>query len=148
MATTPLFSHSLFTLPFSHATDFTELADNCERFVEGLVECHDPVEKLAICARLSACLALLQPTLTEPVPQHLQASLTVETLPTRTPLFEPEPDQMGRYCQLLTHLLMSKTLSDEMERVAGDLLQDLVGYFVDTLKAPRWLKTEDGVMVL
>ncbi|MBU5885654.1 hypothetical protein JVW21_21365, partial [Vibrio cholerae O1] len=26
MATTPLFSHSLFTLPFSHATDFTELA--------------------------------------------------------------------------------------------------------------------------
>ena len=43
MATTPLFSHSLFTLPFSHATDFTELADNCERFVEGLVECHDPV---------------------------------------------------------------------------------------------------------
>lgn len=78
MATTPLFSHSLFTLPFSHATDFTELADNCERFVEGLVECHDPVEKLAICARLSACLALLQPTLTEPVPQHLQASLTVK----------------------------------------------------------------------
>ncbi len=46
MATTPLFSHFLFTLPFSHATDFTELADNCERFVEGLVECHDPVEKL------------------------------------------------------------------------------------------------------
>ena len=45
MATTPLFSHSLFTLPFSHATDFTELADNCERFVEGLVECHDPVKK-------------------------------------------------------------------------------------------------------
>lgn len=148
MATTPLFSHSLFTLPFSYATDFTELADNCERFVEGLVECHDPVEKLAICARLSACLALLQPTLTEPVPQHLQASLTVETFPTRFPLFEPEPDQMGRYCQLLTHLLMSKTLSDDMERVAGDLLQDLVGYFADTLKAPRWLKTEDGVRVL
>ncbi len=59
MATTPLFSHSLFTLPFSHATDFTELADNCERFVEGLVECMTLVEKLAICARLSACLALL-----------------------------------------------------------------------------------------
>lgn len=42
MATPPLFSHSLFTLPFSHATDFTELADNCERVIEGLVECHDP----------------------------------------------------------------------------------------------------------
>lgn len=67
---------------------------------------------------------------------------------TRFPLFEPETDRMGRYCQLLTHLLMSKTLSDDMERVAGDLLQDLVGYFADTLKAPRWLKTEDGMMVL
>jgi hypothetical protein len=55
---------------------------------------------------------------------------------------------MGRYCQLLTHLLMSKTLSDEMERVAGDLLQDLVEYFADTLKAPRWLKTEEGLVVL
>lgn len=86
--------------------------------------------------------------LTEPVPQHLQASLTVETLPTRFPLFEPEPDQMGRYCQLLTHLLMSKTLSDDMERVAGDLLQDLVGYFADTLKAPRWLKTDEGMVML
>lgn len=95
MATTPLFSHSLFTLPVSHATDFTELADNCERFVEGLVECHDPVEKLAICARLSACLALLQPTLTEPVPQHLQASLTVETLPTRTPSLNPNQIRWG-----------------------------------------------------
>ena len=96
----------------------------------------------------TACLALLQPTLTEPVPHHLQVSLTVETFPTRSPLFEPEPDQMGRYCQLLTHLLMSKTLSDEMERVAGDLLQDLVEYFADTLKAPRWLKTEEGLVVL
>lgn len=67
---------------------------------------------------------------------------------TRCPLFEPETDRMGRYCQLLTHLLMSKTLSDDMERVAGDLLQALVGYFADTLKAPRWLKTEDGMMVL
>ena len=37
MATTPLFSHSLFTLPFSHATDFTELADNCERLSKGLL---------------------------------------------------------------------------------------------------------------
>lgn len=148
MDTTPLFSHSLFTLPFNHATDFTELADNCERFTEALVECHNPVEKLAICARLSACLALLQPTLTEPVPAHLKDSLTVDTLPTRFPLFAPEADQTGRYCQLLTQLLMNKTLSAEMERVAGDLLQDLVIFFADTLKAPRWLKTEEGLVDL
>jgi hypothetical protein len=72
MTTTPGFSHSLFTTPFDHTTDFTELADNCERFVDALVECEDPAQKMALCGRLSACLALLQPTLLEPVPEHVQ----------------------------------------------------------------------------
>lgn len=43
---------------------------------------------------------------------------------------------------------MSKTLPDDMERVADGLLQDLVDYLADTLKAPCWLKAEDGVVVL
>lgn len=29
MTTTLSFSHSLFTTPFDHNTDFTDLADNC-----------------------------------------------------------------------------------------------------------------------
>jgi len=32
MTTTPGFSHALFTTPFDHTTDFTELADNCSQF--------------------------------------------------------------------------------------------------------------------
>ncbi len=59
MATTPTQTHLLFTLPLSHNTDFTELADNCERFVDALVECDDPTTKLALCGRLATCLALL-----------------------------------------------------------------------------------------
>lgn len=43
MATIPTSIRPLFTVPFNHKTDFTELADNCERFSEALVECHDPV---------------------------------------------------------------------------------------------------------
>jgi hypothetical protein len=111
MTTTPGFSHSLFTTPFDHTTDFTELADNCERFVDVLVECEDPAQKMALCGRLSACLALLQPTLLEPVPEHVKASLTVDDLPLDVPLFEPEINccQLQRscwqYCQLLTQLL-------------------------------------------
>lgn len=27
-------THSLFTLPFNHGTEFIELTDNCERFTE------------------------------------------------------------------------------------------------------------------
>ncbi|ENA0611516.1 hypothetical protein ABFP30_003262 [Enterobacter bugandensis] len=148
MTTIPGFSHALFTTPFDHTTDFTELADSCERFVEVLVECDDPTQKLALCGRLSACLSLLQPTLLEPVPEHLKASLTVNDLPLEAPLFEPEIDRLGRYCQLLTQMLLARTLSANDERVAGDLLQDLVGFYSDTLKAPRWLRTTEGTVLL
>jgi hypothetical protein len=64
------------------------------------------------------------------------------------PLFAPEMDQLGRYCQLLTQLLLARTLSASDERVAGDLLQDLTGYYGDTLKAPRWLRTQEGIVQL
>ncbi|AEN66838.1 hypothetical protein Entas_4133 [Enterobacter soli] len=148
MTTTPGFSHSLFTTPFDHTTDFTALADNCERFVDVLVECEDPAQKMALCGRLSACLALLQPTLLEPVPEHVKARLTVDDLPLDVPVFEPELDQLGRYCQLLTQLLLARTLSKSDERVAGDLLQGLVGLYSDTLKAPRWLRTTEGIVQL
>lgn len=148
MTTIPGFSHALFTTPFDHTTDFTELADSCERFVEVLVECDDPTQKLALCGRLSVCLSLLQPTLLEPVPKHLKASLTMNDLPLEAPLFEPEIDRLGRYCQLLTQMLLARTLSANDERVAGDLLQDLVGFYSDTLKAPRWLRTTAGTVLL
>ncbi|AUU83072.1 hypothetical protein MXF13_20840 [Leclercia adecarboxylata] len=148
MTTTLSFSHSLFTTPFDHNTDFTALADNCARFVDVLAECDDPAQKMALCGRLSACLALLQPTLLEPVPEHLKASLTVDDLPLDVPVFEPEADQLGRYCQLLTQLLLSQSLSKSDERVAGDLLQELVSFYSDTLKAPRWLRTDEGVVLL
>jgi len=77
MATTPTHAQALFTVPFSHNTDFTELANHCERFAHTQLETDDPAEKLALCARLSACLALLQPTLNEPIPPHLVEHFTL-----------------------------------------------------------------------
>lgn len=148
MTTTPNFPHALFTTPLDHTTDFTELADSCARFVDVLVECDDPAQKMALCGRLSACLTLLQPTLLEPVPEYLKASLTVDDLPLDVPVFEPECDRLGRYCQLLTQILLAHSLSESDERVAGDLLQDLVGFYSDTLKAPRWLNTPEGTVML
>lgn len=58
MATIPTSIHPLFTVPLNHKTDFTELAANCELFSEALLECHDPAQKMALCGRLCACLAL------------------------------------------------------------------------------------------
>lgn len=140
MATTPTLTQTLFTTPFNHTTDFIELADNCERFAEVLAECEDPQQKMALCGRLSACLALLEPTLFEPVPQALKASLTVENIPAYTPSFEPDSDQLCAYCQAITQLLMSNTLAPASESIFRELLYTLVAFFADTLKAPRWLR--------
>ncbi|MNE19829.1 hypothetical protein D3C80_1129260 [compost metagenome] len=85
MATPPNLTHVLYTVPFTNSADFTELADNCERFVEALVECGDPAHKMARCGRFSASLALLQPTLRDPIPEYLHDSLTVEALPLSVP---------------------------------------------------------------
>lgn len=139
---------SLITLPFNHSTAFTELADNCERFTDVLIDCEEPAQKMALYGRLSACLNLLQPTLLEPVPEYLKASLTVEELPSRLPAFEPECDQLGRYCQEITQLLMNGSLPRQTVIVLEDLLRELVGYFADTLKAPRWLKTSEGTIAI
>ncbi|WP_039057069.1 hypothetical protein [Enterobacter sp. Bisph1] len=146
---TPLsFPYSLLTVPFNHATDFLELADNCERFAEVLVECDDPALKLALCGRLSACLALLQPTLLEPVPETLKPFLTVDSLPAHFPEFDAEGDELCRYCQVLTQLLMSGSLAPHQQRVIGNLLASLVSFFADMVKMPRWIKTQQGVISL
>ncbi|WP_336998148.1 hypothetical protein [Leclercia sp. M50] len=144
MATTPTQTHPLFTVPFSHNTDFTVLANHCERFAYTLLETDEPAEKLALCARLCACLALLQPTLSEPIPAHLVEHFTLNDLPSRLPAFEPESDQLGIYCQTVTQLLISNVLPPEMARVMEGLLYDLVSFYADTLNAPRWLQTPDG----
>ncbi|QWA14149.1 hypothetical protein GTU79_09915 [Sodalis ligni] len=50
---------------------------------------------------------------------------------------------------MLTHalarLLTERTLSAEMEPILTGLLFDLVSYFADELRAPRWIRTADGV---
>lgn len=139
---------SLFTQPVSHTTDFTTLADNCEQFADALIVCDDPVQKMALCGRLSACLALLQPTLNDPIPEPLKESLTVEDIPAHLPAFEPEAVQLADYCLVLSHLLISGGLAAETERTLTGLLCDLTGYFASTINAPRWLRTENGVISL
>lgn len=148
MATTATPIHTLITRPFNHLTDFIELADNCERYVEAMVEADDPRDQLALCGRLSTSLSLLMPTLNDPIPPEMVATLTIDTLPTHLPVFEPETDTLCRYCQELTQLTMSGMLTSEQQRVIEDLLFELVSYFSDRLKAPRWLRTEQGDMLL
>lgn len=148
MATTLTQIHPLLSVPFNAATDFTVLASHCENFAETLIESHDPALKMALCGRINACLTLLQPTLLDPVPPHLIESLTVNTLPTLSPCFEPECTELCDYCLALTQILAGQSFSSETEKHLIGLLYDLINYFAAEMKAPRWVRTADGVKLI
>ncbi|MFT8210376.1 MAG: hypothetical protein ACMZI0_07000 [Symbiopectobacterium sp.] len=145
MATTPTQTHPLLDIPFSATTDFTVLAVHCERFADTLLESDDPTLKIALCGRLTAYLTLLRATLNAPVPPHLIESLTVDVLPVTRPCFEPDTESLCDYCMTLAQLVTERALSLEAERALTGLLAELVWFFSAELKAPRWVRTENGV---
>ncbi|EEC0297173.1 hypothetical protein YV76_004693 [Salmonella enterica subsp. enterica] len=148
MATILTPDSDLLSVPFSAATEFTELADHCDRFAETLIECHDPALKMALYGRIRACLAILSPTLNEPIPSHLVDSLTLDDLPTSFPRFEPDPEQLCQYCLALLQILTEQAQGSETEQPLTGLLCELVWFFAAKLKAPRWLRTADGVVFI
>ncbi|EAB8450153.1 hypothetical protein DOR32_09230 [Salmonella enterica subsp. enterica serovar Matadi] len=145
MATTPIQSHPLLSVPFNAATDFTTLADYCDRFTAALIETDDPALRLALCGRLSACLTLLRPTLNDPIPPHLVESLTTDTLPASSTCFDPGSELLCDYSLTLAQLLTGRALLPGMEQTLTGLLCELVWCFAAELKAPRWIRTADGV---
>ncbi|HCL5254318.1 TPA: hypothetical protein N2G30_004550 [Salmonella enterica] len=145
MATTLTQIHPLLAVPFNAATDFTVLASHCENFAEILIESNDPALRLALCGRLAACLALLRPTLNDPIPPHLTESLTVDTPPVDMPRFVPDAELLCDYSLTLAQLLIGQGMLPKMEQTLTGLLCELVWYFASEMKAPRWLHTADGV---
>lgn len=131
-------AQDLLSVPFTAATDFTDLADCCDRFAETLMECNEPAYKLALLGRIAACLALLRPTLSEPIPAHLIERFTVDTLPETLSYFEPDAEALCEYCQTLTQVLCQQSLLPEMEKSLRGLLCELMWMFAGELNAPRW----------
>ncbi|WP_410013122.1 hypothetical protein [Sodalis sp. C49] len=144
MATIPTQTHAFFSVPFRSTTDFTVLAGHCEQFAETLRESSDTTRRQALSARLAECLAQLQPTLNDPIPPHLIVSLTVDDFPVTSPRFEPDAELLCEYCQALARILMDRALLAEMEHTLTGLLFELVSYFADELRAPRWIRTAHG----
>jgi len=145
MATIPTQTHALLAIPFDSTTDFTVLAGHCENLADALLHSDDPAQRQAFSQRLSEGLTQLRPTLDDAIPPHLIERLTVDERPMTTPRFEPEADLLCGYSQALAQLLTERRLSPEMEPTLAGLLFDLVLYFADELRAPRWIRTDDGV---
>ena len=71
---------------------------------------------MALYGRLRACLAILHPTLNEPIPSHLVDSLTLDDLPTSFPRFEPDAEQLCQYCLTLLQLLTERAQGSETQQ--------------------------------
>ncbi|MCU1795995.1 hypothetical protein CUU45_01645 [Pectobacterium polaris] len=145
MATITTHTHPLLTVSFNAKTDFITLADHCERFAETLTETNDPALTLALCDRLAVCLALLRPTLSEPIPPHLTERLTVNTLPAISLCVEQDSELLCDYSFALVQLMVGYVLPQGISHPLTVLLGELVRSFAAGLKAPRWVRTEDGV---
>ena len=128
--------------------EFTDLARDCDEYALLLIDNKDPTERRVICQFLQTSLAKLRPTLNEEIPSHLIEAFTVDTLPERVPRFEPDTAQLCDYCLALRELLNEEALPPTMEKALRGLLCELVWLFAEELRAPRWLRTADGVKAI
>ncbi len=81
MAATLTQTHPLLIIPFSAATDFTELTGFCKLLAETLLESDDSALRMALSERLSACIALLRFTLNDPTSVPLSAKAVIWAKP-------------------------------------------------------------------
>ena len=95
--------------------------------------------------RLHECLTQLQPTLLEPIDENQMAQFTVSTLPRTRPTMDTESELLCEYCLALSHLLSGNPLSISVEETLQGLLYELTAFMTDTMLAPRWLSTPQGL---
>ncbi|EBC8920724.1 hypothetical protein C7O60_23050, partial [Salmonella enterica] len=68
-----------------------------------------------------------------------------DTLPASPTCFDPGSELLCDYSLTLARLLTGRALLPKMEQTLTGLLCELVWCFAAELKAPRWLRTADGV---
>ncbi|ATN01501.1 hypothetical protein CRN77_17960 [Proteus vulgaris] len=145
MTTTPNPTHPLLAIQFDSTTDFITLVDYCDTFVDALINSEELSIKMALCCRLNACLTLLQSTLDEPIPPHLMKCFITNKTPPSLPRFDFECTELCQHCITLTQFLAELGFSSEKGKSLIWLLNDLINYFVAEMRAPRWLRTINGV---
>jgi hypothetical protein len=128
--------------------EFTELASDCDEYALMLIDNKDAAGRRIICQFLHTNLLKLRPTLYDAIPTYLVDAFTVDELPGHAPRFEPETVQLCDYCLALSELLNEEILPPAMEKTLRGLLCELVWFFAEELKAPRWLRTAEGIKAI
>lgn len=141
---------TLLKTPLGAHMDLFQILDGCQQHVDALIENDDSTACMALCGRLLAALEMLKFALKAPLPPHLIARLTVEMATDDSyhcPL-STDSETLCEYCAALTMLLLQRQQSAEQEEQVTGLLFELINILVEDLKAPRFVRTEAGLVMI
>jgi len=143
-----VWTHPLLFTELELSPDFVDVATQCEELAASARESEHLETQHELYERLHACLAQLQPTLLDPIPDDRIAEFTVNVLPDHPPAMETESELLCEYCLALSQLLSGKPLSISIEETLQGLLYELTCFLSDTILAPRWINTPQGLKTL
>ncbi|NIF33847.1 hypothetical protein F3J29_17100 [Enterobacter sp. Cy-643] len=141
---------TLLKTPLGTSNDLFQVLDICERYTDALIENNDITERMALCGRLYAGLEVLKVVLDKPLPEHLIASITAENSDIKSYDFPltTESDLLREYCSALTLVLLNQQESTEQEDTITGLLFELINVLNDSLRAPRFVRTDSGLAMI
>ena len=141
---------NLLKTPLGTTHDLFQVLDTCVRYVDALVECNDIADRMALCGRLLAALEVLKVLLDKPLPEHLIKRLTLEkgddkACRTRDSI---DSEEMRQYCSALILVLLNQQAPADLQKHITGLLFQMVNIMADDLTAPRFLRTESGLVMI
>ncbi|MCW0312379.1 hypothetical protein [Pantoea ananatis] len=141
---------NLLKTPLGTTHDLFQVLDTCVRYVDALVECNDIADRMALCGRLLAALEVLRVLLDQPLPEHLIERLTVDKVDHKACRSggSIDSEEMRQYCSALTLVLLNQQAPADLQKHITGLLFQMVSIMADDLTAPRFLRTESGLMMI
>ncbi|RJT26869.1 hypothetical protein [Buttiauxella izardii] len=140
----------LLKIPLGTNHDLFQVVDICQRYADELIEANNHAEYIALCGRLLAGLNVLKAVLKLPLPDYLIERLTLD---------ENNPDEYHRslptdsettceYCFSLTMVLLNQQATMDQQEHIAELLFELLTTLAEDLKAPRFIRTENGLAMI
>lgn len=141
---------NLLKTPLGTTHDLFQVLDTCVRYVDALVECNDIADRMALCGRLLAALEVLRVLLDQPLPEHLIERLTVDKVDHKACRSggSIDSEEMRQYCSALTLVLLNQQAPADLQKHITGLLFQMVNIMADDLTAPRFLRTESGLVMI
>lgn len=128
--------------------DFVAAAAHCERLAVTAQEAENMAEQRELYRRLNSGLSQLLPVLNEPIADADRGAFIVDTPPASSPALDCDSDLLCEYCLALSELLAAGRMPISVEETLQGLLSDLIRLLTDTIAAPRWLRTAQGLQPL